>query len=317
MPHVTTMPSRDALAPVITRPASPLWLEHLRAADPAFAEASALHPDDEGDWQAAVYLLIGCNEVWSVLARDVLAHASIAPVIEELAKPQRGWCLKRVRGDGVVCALLEPRPLARQVPLRLRAPRLRALDHRLPPLYEDHASSHELTGRHTMSLTLPGADVRGFYHDLGIALPDTPRADVSVSCFADPDAHRRADRDPSCSVNTITGAWQLPRLRRARRRLRRRTRQRPHPTLSHRPDDHPRAHRTPRPPPDSPRTASGPSPPTSDLHAAGSRGAARPGDSRNAAGDRDATSRAGRQRSPTASACSPGSLTSAAGATRR
>lgn len=58
-----------------------------------------------------------------------------------------------------------------------------------------------------MSLTLPGADVRGFYHQLGIALPNAPRADVSIRCFADPDTHRRADRDPSCSVNTITGTW--------------------------------------------------------------------------------------------------------------
>lgn len=55
--------------------------------------------------------------------------------------------------------------------------------------------------------TLAGASIRGFYLDLGIALPDTPRADVSVRCFADPAAHQRADRDPSCSVNTITGAW--------------------------------------------------------------------------------------------------------------
>lgn len=58
-----------------------------------------------------------------------------------------------------------------------------------------------------MSLTLPGADVRGFYRQLGIPLPDTPQADVSISCFADPETHRRGDRDPSCSVNTVTGAW--------------------------------------------------------------------------------------------------------------
>jgi len=28
-----------------------------------------------------------------------------------------------------------------------------------------------------------------------------------VACFADPDAHARGDRDPSCSVNVETGAW--------------------------------------------------------------------------------------------------------------
>ena len=88
---------RDALEATLTRARDHAarfarWLEHLRAADPEFAEASALHPNDEGEWQAAVYLLIGCNEVWNLLARDVLAHASIAPVIEELAKPRRAWC---------------------------------------------------------------------------------------------------------------------------------------------------------------------------------------------------------------------------------
>ncbi len=57
------------------------------------------------------------------------------------------------------------------------------------------------------TLTLPGADIRGFYHQLGIRLPETSRAEVSVRCFADPDAHRREDRDPSCSVNLISGAW--------------------------------------------------------------------------------------------------------------
>ncbi len=57
------------------------------------------------------------------------------------------------------------------------------------------------------TLTLPGADVRGFYQRLGIQLPDSSSTNVSVRCFADPNAHRREDRDPSCSVNTINGAW--------------------------------------------------------------------------------------------------------------
>ncbi len=57
------------------------------------------------------------------------------------------------------------------------------------------------------TLTLPGADIRGYYDQLGIHLPDTLRTEVTVRCFADPDAHRREDRDPSCSVNTINGAW--------------------------------------------------------------------------------------------------------------
>lgn len=56
-------------------------------------------------------------------------------------------------------------------------------------------------------MTLPGADVRGFYQQLGIRLPDNSRTNVSVRCFVDPSAHRREDRDPSCSVNTVNGAW--------------------------------------------------------------------------------------------------------------
>jgi hypothetical protein len=57
------------------------------------------------------------------------------------------------------------------------------------------------------SLALPGADYRGFYQRLGIQLPDVPRTNVPVRCFADPGAHRREDRNPSCSVSTVNGAW--------------------------------------------------------------------------------------------------------------
>lgn len=56
-------------------------------------------------------------------------------------------------------------------------------------------------------ITFPGADVRGFYRRLGIVLPDSPSFNVSVRCFANPDAHQHADGAPSCSVNTQTGAW--------------------------------------------------------------------------------------------------------------
>ena len=58
-----------------------------------------------------------------------------------------------------------------------------------------------------MSSTLPGADVRGFYAALGIELPGWAQQEASVGCFANPDAHARGDRDPSCSVNVETGAW--------------------------------------------------------------------------------------------------------------
>ncbi len=58
------------------------------------------------------------------------------------------------------------------------------------------------------TLTLPGADTRGYYQQLGIHVPEHSRVEASVRCFADPGAHRRDDRDPSCSVNLINGAWQ-------------------------------------------------------------------------------------------------------------
>src|SRR5450755_2181832 len=57
------------------------------------------------------------------------------------------------------------------------------------------------------TLTLPGADIRGFYQRLGIQLPERPCFEASVRCFANPDAHRREDRNPSCSVNLVSGAW--------------------------------------------------------------------------------------------------------------
>jgi hypothetical protein len=58
-----------------------------------------------------------------------------------------------------------------------------------------------------MTQTITGADVRGYYTALGITIPDWARTEAPVSCFANPDAHRRADRDPSCSINLQHGAW--------------------------------------------------------------------------------------------------------------
>ena len=58
-----------------------------------------------------------------------------------------------------------------------------------------------------MTSTLPGADIRGFYDALGIALPEWATVEASVRCFADPAAHAHEDRDPSCSVNLEIGAW--------------------------------------------------------------------------------------------------------------
>ncbi|HWJ51367.1 MAG TPA: toprim domain-containing protein [Solirubrobacteraceae bacterium] len=56
-------------------------------------------------------------------------------------------------------------------------------------------------------LALPAADIRGYYQQLGIQVPQQARVEASLRCFADPAAHRREDRDASCSVNLLSGAW--------------------------------------------------------------------------------------------------------------
>jgi hypothetical protein len=58
-----------------------------------------------------------------------------------------------------------------------------------------------------MTYTFAGADIRGYYAKLGVRLPDWARAEASVPCFIDPDAHQRQDRDPSMSVNLKHGAY--------------------------------------------------------------------------------------------------------------
>jgi hypothetical protein len=56
------------------------WLEHLRAGDPAFAEASALYPRDMSEWESAVYLLTGNDGVRGELGGRVMQERSIGPV---------------------------------------------------------------------------------------------------------------------------------------------------------------------------------------------------------------------------------------------
>ena len=58
-----------------------------------------------------------------------------------------------------------------------------------------------------MTQTLAAADVHGYYQALGVRLPGWAQREASVSCFADPEAHRHGDRKPSCSVNLEHGAW--------------------------------------------------------------------------------------------------------------
>lgn len=55
--------------------------------------------------------------------------------------------------------------------------------------------------------TLPGADIPGYYTALGIELPAWAQHNASARCFANPDAHQHEDRNPSCSVNLQTGAF--------------------------------------------------------------------------------------------------------------
>ncbi len=61
--------------------------------------------------------------------------------------------------------------------------------------------------RRRVMTVLASADIRSYYHQLGIHLPERARREASVRCFADRGAHRREDRDPSCSINLTHGAW--------------------------------------------------------------------------------------------------------------
>jgi hypothetical protein len=49
--------------------------------------------------------------------------------------------------------------------------------------------------------------VRALYAALGVELPTQSSSEAPVRCFAQPDAHNRGDRSPSCSVNLASGAW--------------------------------------------------------------------------------------------------------------
>jgi hypothetical protein len=51
------------------------------------------------------------------------------------------------------------------------------------------------------------ADARGLFAELGVRLPDGAGVNVPVRCFANAAAHKRGDRNASCSVNVATGAW--------------------------------------------------------------------------------------------------------------
>jgi hypothetical protein len=58
-----------------------------------------------------------------------------------------------------------------------------------------------------MTQTLPGADIRGFYARLNIALPSWSQRNAPARCFANPQAHAHADRSPSTSISLVDGSW--------------------------------------------------------------------------------------------------------------
>ena len=116
------------------------------------------------------------------------------------------------------------------------------------------------------SLTLPDADIRGYYHQLGIPLPDRPGPELSALLRRPRLAPTRGPR-PLLLGQRRQRRLAMPRLRRPRRRLRRRARARPHATLSDRPDDHPRTDRTPRATTHRPRTHRHSQPARARVHA--------------------------------------------------
>ena len=66
-------------------------LSRLRSAEPPFAEASILQPDEVGGWHAAVYLLTGCGSVWDALGPAIVAQASLEPIREEINVAGHAW----------------------------------------------------------------------------------------------------------------------------------------------------------------------------------------------------------------------------------
>lgn len=68
-----------------------LLLSQLRAAEPRFAEASILQPDEVGEWHAAIYLLTGCQSVWETLGPEIVTQRSLDPVRKEVESSRGLW----------------------------------------------------------------------------------------------------------------------------------------------------------------------------------------------------------------------------------
>lgn len=56
-------------------------------------------------------------------------------------------------------------------------------------------------------LQATGSRAREFYSRIGVPLPERGGDELSVRCFARPEAHSHDDRRPSCSVNVLTGLF--------------------------------------------------------------------------------------------------------------
>lgn len=139
----------------------------------------------------------------------MLAHRSIAPAIDELQEPRRAWSSSKGAVMEWATHFWDVARWPAEFPYAFEEVLLPALVRGVPLLQADPAGPDDHgTGQTMSTLTLPGADIRGYYYRLGIRLSETSSTAASVRCFADPSAHRREDRDPSCAVNVVNGAWQ-------------------------------------------------------------------------------------------------------------
>lgn len=56
-------------------------------------------------------------------------------------------------------------------------------------------------------LNAVGGRVREFYAEVGVELPGASTAEASIKCFTNAHGHSHDDRNPSCSINLMTGLW--------------------------------------------------------------------------------------------------------------
>jgi hypothetical protein len=68
-----------------------VFLAELREEDRLFAEASVVHLPDMAEWQAAVYLLTGCEPVWQALGDEIVSERSPVAALLEVEHPRRAW----------------------------------------------------------------------------------------------------------------------------------------------------------------------------------------------------------------------------------